>query len=371
MKELTVMDEDWRVLRSLLPPGWKVQARQLGAVERLRGFPSTEALLRTLLLHIACGYSLRETVVRAQAAGIADVSDVALMKRLRNAEAWLHELCLALLREVEIVAPVAKPGINLRVFDGTLVKEPGATGSQWRVLFSLRLPSMECDYFKLTPSTGVGMGESFRHYPVAAGDYIMADAGYSNRPGIEAISQAGAYAMVRLNYGAVPLRDAKQQPFPLIKRLKSLTPAGETATWKVFLQGTEGSIPGRLCVRRKSEQAAAQAREKLLRQARKKGKTVSADTLVRAGYVIVFTTFPEAVFTTEEILQWYRLRWQVELVFKQLKSLAGLGHLPKHDDASSRAWLYGKLLVALLTRKLIRLGRDFSPWGYVETEVHA
>jgi IS4 transposase len=64
------------------------------------------------------------------------------------------------------------------------------------------------------------------------------------------------------------------------------------------------------------------------------------------------------------VLDWYRLRWQIELVFKRLKSLARLGHLPKYDDQSSRAWLYGKLFVALLTHKLIRQARDFSPWGY-------
>ena len=49
---------------------------------------------------------------------------------------------------------------------------------------------------------------------------------------------------------------------------------------------------------------------------------------------------------------------------KRMKTLAQLGHLPKHDDRSARAWLYGKLLVALLTQKLIRVGRDISPWGY-------
>jgi len=47
-----------------------------------------------------------------------------------------------------------------------------------------------------------------------------------------------------------------------------------------------------------------------------------------------------------------------------MKTLTQLGHLPKHDDRSARAWLYGKLLVALLTQKLIRIGRDISPWGY-------
>jgi len=77
--------------------------------------------------------------------------------------------------------------------------------------------------------------------------------------------------------------------------------------------------------------------------------------------VIVFTT--RRGDSGAKILEWYRMRWQIELVFKRLKSLAQLGHLPKHDDRSSRAWLHGKLLIAMLTQKLIRAGRDISPSG--------
>jgi hypothetical protein len=67
---------------------------------------------------------------------------------------------------------------------------------------------------------------------------------------------------------------------------------------------------------------------------------------------------------------WKRIEVQIprqsltrQLVFKRMKSLAQLGHVPKHDDRSSRAWLYGKLLVTLLAQKLIRIGRDISPSG--------
>ena len=83
-----------------------------------------------------------------------------------------------------------------------------------------------------------------------------------------------------------------------------------------------------------------------------------------AKYVIVFTTFPTAEFTDADVLEWYRTRWQVELVFKRFKSLAQLGHLPKRDDESAKAWLYGKLFVALLVEKLISHARTTSPWGY-------
>ena len=74
-------------------------ARQSGTVERLRGFPSPDVLLRMLMLHVARGYSLRETVVRAKLANWTDISDVALLKRLRNSEEWLRLLCIELLRE--------------------------------------------------------------------------------------------------------------------------------------------------------------------------------------------------------------------------------------------------------------------------------
>ena len=80
-----------------------------------------------------------------------------------------------------------------------------------------------------------------------------------------------------------------------------------------------------------------------------------------AKYVIVFTTLANG--STAEVLESYRMRWQIELVFKRLKSLAQLGHVPKHHDRSARAWLFGKLLVTLLAQKLIRIGRDISPSG--------
>jgi IS4 transposase len=58
------------------------------------------------------------------------------------------------------------------------------------------------------------------------------------------------------------------------------------------------------------------------------------ETLEFAKYVVVFTTRYSG--SAAEILEWYRMRWQIELEFKRLKSLVQLGHLPKHDDRSSR-----------------------------------
>ena len=69
-----------------------------------------------------------------------------------------------------------------RAVDATVIKEPGKTGSQWRLHFSLRLPELSCDFFQITAAEGQGNGEQLRRFPVAAGDIILADRGYSNRP---------------------------------------------------------------------------------------------------------------------------------------------------------------------------------------------
>ena len=80
-----VLKEDWEVIESLLPEGWQEKAKELGAIERFRGFSSVANLLRTLLIHVGAGASLRETAVRAKEGKLADVTDVAILKRLKKA----------------------------------------------------------------------------------------------------------------------------------------------------------------------------------------------------------------------------------------------------------------------------------------------
>ena len=123
------------------------------------------------------------------------------------------------------------------------------------------------------------------------------------------------------------------------------------------------AIEGIVCALRKSEEAIRLAHRRIERRASKKQTKTKPQTWEYAKYVAVFTT--DLSTLPETILEWYRVRWQIELTFKRLKSLAQLGHLPKYDAQSSRAWLYGKLFVALLTQKLVRIGRELSPWGYV------
>src|ERR1700691_1173396 len=225
--------DDWQVLLGLFPSEWRQLGRSSGAVRRLRGFPSLDALLRTLLLHVGCGWSLRETAVHAKLAGIAEVSDVTLLNRLRQSEPWLRQLCEQLWAENGVsLEPVVK-GWPVRLLDATTVKEPGKTGSQWRIHYSLRLPGVRCDHFELTPARVENTGETVSACVFHAVELILADAGYSNPPGIAAVVAEKAEVCVRLNPGSTPLLDGQGRPFRLLGKLKTVKRAGRISDWRV------------------------------------------------------------------------------------------------------------------------------------------
>lgn len=362
-----VTDESWQVLVSLLPPDWEPQASRSGAIARLRGFDSTEALLRTLLLHVGKGYSMRETAVQARLAGVADVSDVTILNRLRQAEAWWHDLCQSLLRERGVAFPEVPAQRQVRVLDGTLVKEPGRTGSLWRIHYSLRLPGLLCDHLSVTSTRGKGTAETLHRFPAAPGDLVLADRAFCTPAGVEKLGQQQADIIVRWRSTTLPLYMPDGRPFDLLTALRVIE-SDQPMEWAIAIRGLHQLIPGRICALRKSAESTAKAQRKIQRKAQQGGPKTKPETLEFAAYVIVFTTVPKAELSTSQVLAWYRCRWQIELVFKRMKSLAQLGHLPKHGDASSRAWLYGKLLVVLLTEKLIDVGRAISPWGYLLPE---
>ena len=267
---MQIAEEDWKVLTSLLPTGWQQMASQSGAIERLRGFPSPDVLLRMLLLHVARGYSLRETVVRAKLANWTHISDVALLKRLRNSEEWLRLLCRELLREN--VPYRREKGISqtIRIVDGTVVREPGKTGSQWRILYCIRVPSLVCDFFEVTATIGEGSGESLNRLPVGQRELILADAAYCSVAGIEYVWQHGADVLVRVNPQSFVAYSAQGRRISLLPRLRVLLKVGQVGEWRVVLHGQGSSFAGRLCAVRKSDCAIQQAHRRLQRKASKK-----------------------------------------------------------------------------------------------------
>lgn len=367
-EETIGVGEDWRIVEALLPDGWMEMARELGAFQRARGIADARVLLQVMLIHLGEGCGLRETAARASLAGIAQVSDVALLKRLRSCGPWFEWLAQRL-RDAQPgdAAPGLLGGRQLRVVDGSVVREPGVTGSQWRLHYAIGLPGLQCQEVHLGPSDD---GETLKRFQVGAGDIFIADRGYAHPGGIAHVRRHGGDVIVRMNLVTLPLtHPGTGQPLDVLQQVRGLR-VGQAGSWPACLKvkAERGGhraqeIQGRLCAVRKSAAAAAQGRDRVRRESSRGRKQVQPQTLEAAEYILIFTTL-EAAISAEQVMQLYRLRWQIELEFKRLKSLIQLGHLKKRDPRAARSWLQGKLLVSLLIARLIAHAERASPWGY-------
>ena len=202
------LPEDWDILREWLPSDLLERARHHGFLRRARGLEDVELWLRLILMHVVGGLSLEQTVLRAAELGWVELSAVALFKRLRCAQPWLADLTAYLLAEQQRrLAQAAWPQQwRVRLIDASDIHEPGSTGTSWRLHYSLQLPQMVCDHFELTDASG---GEKLARFAFAKGQLVIADRGYSNRPGLAHALRAGAEVLVRWNPASLPLEDGR------------------------------------------------------------------------------------------------------------------------------------------------------------------
>jgi Transposase DDE domain len=361
MDTLNLLETQWEYLLSMLPAkvDLEASARDKGALLRRRVIQSAETLLR-LALAYCCGLSLRQTSCWAHLQGLGKLSQVGVMKCLRRSAAWLEFLVVTKLAERAECRQIQ--GLRLRLVDATTVSAPGSQGTDWRVHLGFDLGSLTIDAVELTGAEG---GESLSRFQVGAREVLIGDRGYAHRRGLWSVRQAGGDFLVRSTWQNLPLQTLGGEPFDLLRAARSL-PQGEVGEFAVQTVATRKvpAMAARMIILRKSEEAAEQAREKIRKEARKKGRAVDPRTLEAAGYIFLLTSLPAAQLKASEVLELYRFRWQVELAFKRLKSLWDLGSVPAKDPDLARAYIYAKLLIAVLVEDLTQeVLRATPPWG--------
>ena len=327
-------------------------------MRRARGIRDAETLLRMLLVHLADGCSLKETALRAEQSGWGTISSVGLFKRLRTSEAWLAWMAR------QLRGRCLPGGARHRCLaaDATTICESGQTGSLWRVHWSVNLANLQCEFFELTDVHG---GEKFARFPILKGDVILGDRGYCNPAGIDYVRAEGGHVLVRLNPMSLPLYTrAGGARVKVLAKVRGLR-VGRIRSWPAWVKGPQGQWHrGRVVAVRRSRAAALRELRKQRKNAKSRERHAGKQARAMAHYVLLWTSVPGAELSDRMVLRYYRCRWQLELVFKRAKSIMGLGQLPKKSDPSSRAWLNGKLLVALMVEKLWAMAESFSPWGY-------
>ena len=362
-------DEDWQTLvEQRLPAELQTQARALKAFQRARGLPSALHLLRGLLYYVLSQSSLRNVSVWSRLIGLTGkvISSQAWHKRLLASADWLLWLFNALL-----AAPKGHfCGLSQRILlvDATHVSCRDKRADTWRLHCAYDLLAGRLAWVRISTQQ---VGEGFAHLLLQVGDIVVGDGAYSRAKQLLAVVKAGAFCLVRYS-GAhlplyAPLAPAWTKPYRLDVPawLRTLSPGLYERQAMVVEQ--EQGLPVRLIALVLPEDQAEALRRQKQRQARDKGRTLSPQALFLAGFVLLVTTLPAQSWTTERLLELYRARWQIEVLFKRIKQVLSLHCLPAQTPQGAQAMICA-LLVAwmLIEDEVEQLRRQLSDAEPVE-----
>lgn len=341
----SAQQRNWEQVMSYLPADYRELADECKQIETQYGNAKvTEAdeLLRLIFLHVGANLPLRQTVAWVAEAGGPEISAMRLHMKMRRAAPYLHALVARMMQPSMAARPELWAGYDLLAIDATAVSGPGATGTDARLHTALRLADLSLVHVEVTDVRG---GETLKRFPLGANQLAIVDRGYSTANGIAAAVRGEADVLVRVNRGALPLYEREGAAVDVLERLRTLL-RHQAQEWPVIIRPEDAvTIAGRLIGIRLPEREAAEARARVVRE---HGSDASPDLIEAAGYVALFATVPASRLSAARCVETYRLRWQVELLFKRWKSICGFNRLPNYRDDTIRSWLYAKVLLGLI-----------------------
>jgi hypothetical protein len=359
---LSIQEQDWPAVASRIGRAIDLEAsaREWGALERKRKIRTGSDLLRLALAYGPGGQSLRQTAAWAQLQQVAELSDVALMYRFRDAADWLGAIAGSLLAGREAGEKVGGLGLRLRVTDGSVISALGA-GRRFRLHGVYDLAE---ERFSRLELTGPRTAEALERAGAGAGELVMGDRVYARPGGLHHVAEAGAEYLVRMGRRSLTLALADGRPFDLAQVLDSSDQDGSCDLQVLILDGRDRDRPplkARLVALKKPPGPAAKARARSRRQSQRGGHDNEPLSLRASEHLMLITSVGSDRASPSQLADLYRLRWRIELAFKRLKSLLHIDRLPAKDERLARAWIFAHLIVALLIEDLSPELRDSPP----------
>jgi hypothetical protein len=361
-----------------LPPDLEQQARFLGAFQRQRALKCATDLLRALLAAVLLSSSLQHLSAWALLSDVADISAPAWHKRLIRSIPFLEWLLIELL-----AAPMPKmrifphSGGNILLIDATRLRQRGGCGDDWRLHTAYNFSSGRLAQVTLTDQSG---GEHLGYYRLQPGDIVVADSGYGYRRSVASVCKQQAQLLIRIRPSTFPFEQHDGQVLNLVAQLRKRGPT--VREWSGWCRDAEGErYRVRLIAAKLPPQEAALARRRARQRARDHGRKLQPETLELASWVLLVTTLPDKRWEATMLLRLYRVRWQVELLFKRMKSLVQMGQIRarKRESVEARvmallvAWALQEAEARLMRERLRRLGqaeqRLPSSWEIVVVSV--
>lgn len=366
LAEVVCADEEtsWQRLASLLPPDLDASAKASGALRRRRGIRCAADLLRVAFAYAVCDWPLRLVGAWLVTLGLADVSDVAILKRLQHCQRWLGLLVVQCLQQRSLRL-AARPGVRIRIVDATQVAEAGHHNWYVHACFDLGagcLAGVEV--------TDVHAGESLVRFPGQPGEIYLADRGYAHAKGLGSQLVQGVRLVVRCHWQNLALEQEDRRSLDVLDWLRSSEASSfnQPCECPVWLTTPAGRFRLRLITAALPQEALSRARQRVRDKARKMGRTPSQDNLFACAFLLVLTNLPADDWAEPQVLALYRLRWQVELLFKRYKSIFQLANLRAHDPQLVQTYLLAKLLAALLVDQMLLTTQELVPEWFSSLE---
>jgi len=185
-----------------------------------------------------------------------------------------------------------------------------------------------------------------------ANELQLQDKGFYDAKAWQAAQQRGAFLLMPLPHSVTLwLCPAPGQPEELLDLASTLAASLQNrVAWSGLLLGNKGHRAGplRLVAFRLSPESAARQRRGLRESMRTQGRTPSAKALQLAGWLLLLTNAPEEKLPAAMMSYVYRLRWQVELIFRQAKTVLRLDKTESENPHRVQSEIWARLICAVL-----------------------
>jgi len=345
-----------------LPMDLAESAREFKAFTRSRKLKNPQDVIRAVLLYSGLDQSLREVAGTMTLVLGEPITDQAISDRLRATKPWLQVLLRQMLELPDEVRSKFE-GRRLVVVDATNITGVQASGTEYRIHTKIDLLSFELLEIIVSDAK---LSESLVNFHHQAGDLVLGDRAYIRRKRVLDLNEQGVEIIGRFSPTQCVVEDVEGNKIEWQERLAGLSEGVRTTLEVRLHDGKRKTVKAWLHIYRKSAEKAAQARRKARRKAQQEGRTIQALTLQLCDYVMILTTLSVVQLSCQTVLELYRMRWQIELVFKRWKSLLGAAKQRcKRMSELGWSWVYGKLLYCLLIER--RAGRVMG-WEKLQPE---
>ncbi len=198
---------------------------------------------------------------------------------------------------------------------------------------------------------------------------IIRDLGYLQMMSLNTIIDQGAFYLSRMkNNTSVYLHKEGDEQLNLNKYLRKNFKKSKFIDIPVFI--TASRVPVRLIVYKVPAEIAEKRRKDAQIKAKKEGRTLTKKSLNLLKFSFFITNVPLEIWPPEVVGTIYRIRWQIELMFKDWKGRLKIDYLKGTNIYRIYCLLYAKLILLLITNEICKLMSEIGDQMNIEVSVH-